>query len=52
VFPDIDKMFLAWFTYDKQRPPQDVTAMLGEPAIAGSLHLVIIPRIPPRWTWS
>ncbi len=31
VFPDIKKMFLAWFTYDVQRPPQDVTAMLGEP---------------------
>ena len=24
-------MFLAWFTYDTQRPPEDVTAFLGEP---------------------
>ena len=31
VFPDIDKMFLAWFTYDVERPPPSVTAMLGEP---------------------
>ena len=25
------KMFLAWFTYDIERPPVNVTAMLGEP---------------------
>jgi hypothetical protein len=31
VFPEIRQMFLAWFTYDVQRPPEDVTAMLGEP---------------------
>jgi len=31
VFPDIKQMFLAWFTYDTERPPEDVTAMLGEP---------------------
>jgi len=31
VFPDIQKMFLAWFTYDLERPPEDVTAILGEP---------------------
>jgi hypothetical protein len=24
-------MFLAWFTYDTERPPEDVTAILGEP---------------------
>ncbi len=24
-------MFLAWFTYDRERPPEDVTALLGEP---------------------
>ena len=24
-------VFLAWFTYDTERPPQDVTAFLGEP---------------------
>ena len=31
VFPDIKQMFLAWFTYDTERPPEDVTANLGEP---------------------
>jgi len=31
VFPDIKQMFLAWFTYDTERPPEDVTAILGEP---------------------
>jgi hypothetical protein len=31
VFPDIRQVFLAWFTYDTERPPEDVTAFLGEP---------------------
>jgi hypothetical protein len=31
VFPDIKQMFLAWFTFDTERPPEDVTANLGEP---------------------
>jgi len=31
VFGDIKTMFLAWFTYDTERPPEDVTAFLGEP---------------------
>jgi plastocyanin len=31
VFPDIEMMFLAWFTYDVERPPGNVSAMLGEP---------------------
>lgn len=31
VFPDIQQMFVAWFTYDTERPPEDVEAMLGEP---------------------
>lgn len=31
VFPDIEMMFLAWFTYELERPPEDVTAMLGGP---------------------
>jgi plastocyanin len=31
VFPDIQKMFVAWFTYDTQRPSGSATAMLGEP---------------------
>jgi len=31
VLPDQGIIFLAWFTYDTERPPQDVMAMLGEP---------------------
>lgn len=31
VFPEIKQLFLAWFTYDTERPPEDVTAILGEP---------------------
>jgi DNA-binding beta-propeller fold protein YncE len=31
VFPDIGQIFLAWFTYDTERPPEDVSATLGEP---------------------
>lgn len=31
VFPDIGAIFLAWFTYDTERPPGNVTANLGEP---------------------
>ncbi len=31
VFPEIKLMFLAWFTYDTERPPEDATAFLGEP---------------------
>lgn len=31
VFPDITSIFLAWFTYDTQRPDPSVTANLGEP---------------------
>jgi len=31
VFPDIRQLFLAWFTYDTERPPGDVQAILGEP---------------------
>jgi hypothetical protein len=31
VVPEIRQVFLAWFTYDTERPPQDVTATLGEP---------------------
>jgi hypothetical protein len=31
VFPEITTLFLAWFTYDLERPLDDVTAMLGEP---------------------
>jgi endonuclease I len=31
VFPNIGQIFLAWFTYDTERPPGDVQALLGEP---------------------
>jgi hypothetical protein len=31
VFEESAVMFLAWFTYDVERPPEGVTAMLGEP---------------------
>lgn len=31
VYEDIPLIFLAWFTYDTERPPDDVTAHLGEP---------------------
>lgn len=31
VFPDVGQLFLAWFTFDTERPPENVTALLGEP---------------------
>ena len=31
VFPDSGTIFLAWFTYDTERPDDSVTAILGEP---------------------
>jgi len=31
VFPEIEQIFMAWFTYDTERPPEDVMAFLGEP---------------------
>jgi hypothetical protein len=31
VWEERQTMFLAWFTYDVERPPGDVTAILGEP---------------------
>jgi plastocyanin len=31
VWEGIQTVFLSWFTYDTERPPQDVTAILGEP---------------------
>jgi hypothetical protein len=31
VFPATKELFLAWFTYDTERPPEDTTAILGEP---------------------
>lgn len=31
VFEDVGQVFLAWFTYDTERPPGSVEANLGEP---------------------
>jgi hypothetical protein len=31
VFPDVTVMFLAWFTYELERPGDEVKAQLGEP---------------------
>lgn len=31
VFPNLGKMFLAWFTYDTERPDPSVEANLGDP---------------------
>ncbi len=31
AFPNIKQVFLTWFTFDVERPPEDVTAMLGDP---------------------
>lgn len=31
VFPDISRIFLAWFTYETERPPEDLVAVVGEP---------------------
>jgi hypothetical protein len=31
TFPESKTMFLAWFTFDSERPPEDAEAVLGEP---------------------
>jgi len=31
VYPDIPMMFLSWFTYEVERPPENIEAILGEP---------------------
>ncbi len=31
VLPETGIVFVAWFTYDTERPPEDVTAILGDP---------------------
>ena len=31
LFPDQGVFFMSWFTYDTERPPEDITAILGEP---------------------
>jgi hypothetical protein len=43
VFPDIGQLFLAWFTFDAERPPPSATAVLGEPG-----HRWLIAQGPYR----
>lgn len=31
VYPDRNQLFLAWFTFDTERPSEDITAILGDP---------------------
>ncbi|MFC1719858.1 PPC domain-containing protein [Pseudomonadota bacterium] len=31
VFPHVKQMFVAWFTFDVERPPEDAVAVLGSP---------------------
>jgi hypothetical protein len=31
VLPHLKQVFMAWFTYDTERPPADIAAILGEP---------------------
>lgn len=31
VYPEIQSMFLSWFTFDTERPDESVTAVLGDP---------------------
>lgn len=31
VWEDSQFMFIAWYTFDTERPPEDVTAIIGEP---------------------
>lgn len=31
VYPGVQTMFLSWFTYDAERPPDDVNTIIGEP---------------------
>jgi len=31
VFPDLGLVFLAWFTFDSERPDESIAAILGEP---------------------
>ncbi len=31
VFPEIEQMFVGWFTYETERPPENQSAILGEP---------------------
>jgi len=31
VYPELKQLFVAWFTYDSERPAEDVNAILGEP---------------------
>jgi glucose/arabinose dehydrogenase len=31
VFPDLERIFLAWFSFDSEPPPQNATAVFGAP---------------------
>ena len=31
VFPDTKQMFVAWFTFDAERPAEDIPSVIGEP---------------------
>jgi len=31
VYPDRNQLFLAWFTFDTERPSEDITAIMGDP---------------------
>ena len=31
IFPNIKQVFIGWFTYDTERPPEDVSALFAEP---------------------
>ena len=35
VFPDREELFVAWFTYDTERPPENVTQGTAGPAVNG-----------------
>ncbi len=31
IYPEIESMFLSWFTFDTERPNESITAVLGDP---------------------
>ena len=31
VYPELEYVFLSWFTFETERPPEDLQAVLGEP---------------------
>ena len=54
VFPDAASMFIAWFTFDLERPGEGVEAQLGDPATDGSLPRAVMLTTRPFWIsgWS